>query len=270
MVRFRSDLGDVLRISAPVGDVMAEIEFVASPMNPCLIITTRFTFNGHEIGTMWEDWTKLNAYWPVRGRSIRHGIPFGTVSGREGVPLYAPHWLSVQGPDGGLAVCNTGTPKHFVEQGVIGCVLAWGGRTFTNRTNTNWEERQIYDLTLQGTHVIRSGAMAFAPGASEVMLTRAAQSLNSPMLVDSLAATGGGSPRVWTVDLGGTGLIGTAVLIRDGRPVCRFFEPAGSPHAVRDIRAAIGADVQVTDLDGRILDRVDPYRIGYLTLRAVN
>ena len=269
MVRFRSDLGDVLRVSAPVGDVMAEIEFVASPRHPFLVITTRLIFNGHEIGTMWEDWTKLNAYWPVTGRSIRHDIPFGTVSGREGVPLYAPHWLSVQGPAGGLAVFNTGTPKHYVEQGVIGCVLAWGGRTFTNRTNPNWEERQVYDLTLRGTHMIRSGAMALAPGASEVILTRAAQSLNSPMLVDQVPGAEGGQPRVWTVDLGGTGLIGTALLSRDGRPVCRFFEPAGQPHPVQDIRAALGAEGQVTGLDGRILDRVDPYRIGYLTLRAV-
>jgi len=268
MVRFRSDLGDVLHVTAPIGDIFAEIRFIASPMNPYLMITTHFIFNGHQIGTMWEDWTKLNAYWPVAGRSIRHGIPYGSIDGREGVPLYAPHWLSVQGPAGGLALFNTGTPKHFVEQGIIGNILAWGGRVFTNRTNTDWEKCHNYDLTLKGTHTIRSGAMVFAPGASEVQLTRAAQCLNSPMLVCASKGADGGKPQVWTLDLGGTGLIGTAILTMGGRPVCRFFEPAGKLHSAKDIQAAIGADVQVSDLTGRILDRVDPYRIGYLTLCA--
>lgn len=275
MQNYQGELGHILRITAPIGDIPVEIEYVASPYNKALEFSTRFLFTDHTIGVMWEDWTKLNAYWPVIGDKIRHDIPYGTISGAEPLPLYAPSWISVRSEMAGLAVLNTGTPKHFVSDGVLGCVYAWGGRTFTNRQDVEGHMNFLevhnheYDCTLKGEQIIHAGAMALAPDTSETEIARAAQCLNSPLLIfgaeaelSGAVSRPGSSPGA--LDLSKTGLIITAVFSEGGRLVYRFYEGAGSTHAVADLCKALGCELLVTDLAGNRLAEVTPYRIGCL------
>jgi len=263
MLCYRGEVGDLFRIDSPVGSVGVTIEMLAAASLNRLEICTTFSFRDHAIGVMWKDWTKLNAYWPVDGRTIRHDIPYGAVTGQERVPLYAPSWVSVCGAQGGLAVLNAGTPKHFVEDGRIGCVWAWGGRTFSNRMHVEWADRKQYDLTLKGDQSIRSAVMPLPASANEAGIAREAQCFNSPLVV--FANAGDAEPVASAaIDLSSTDLAATAVMRRGDTLCIRFFEAAGQEHSVSKIVAAVGRPVSIVDLEGTPLRTVPPYRIGYL------
>jgi hypothetical protein len=270
LLLYQGPVGDVIRVSAPVGDVPTEIEFLASPAIPHLEIWTCFTFDRHHIGVMWEDWTKLNTYWPTWGDTIRHDIPFGVIDGREGLPLYAPSWVSACGTRGGLAVINTGTPKHYVEDGTIASVLAWGGAKYTNRMHADfWLTKDHYDLSLHGRQDLHWAVHALPARHEEVDVARIAQRVNCPPLVFS-AVSGTALPQPsWSLDLSQTSLVSSALFRNGSRPACRFYECGGAPQTVQQLKSALGLDVEVTDLAGVPLEVIGPYRIGYIILPMV-
>lgn len=270
---FPGEIGHILRVDSPIGDIPVEIEFIASPHNACLEFSTRFHFQGNAIGVMWEDWTKLNSYWSIDGDRIRHDIPYGAIDGDDTLPLYAPSWVSVRSDPSGLAILNTGTPKHFVREGVLGCVLAWGGREYSNRQGHAadeyiqkicHDERYQYDLKLHGEQMIRSGAMALTSDSTETDIARAAQCLNSPLLVLDSDESPSPERRHVALDLGKTDLIVTAVFLQEGRLCQRFYEGAGRTHSIEGLSKAAGCGLRITDLAGNRLDRVQPYQIGCL------
>jgi len=266
LVCYHSELGDIIRISAPIGDLPTEIEYLASPLMPWLDFTIRFHFNNHLIGEMWDDCSKLNMYWPTIGHAIRHDIPFGAINGDVELPLYAPSWLSVCGNNGGLALFNTGTPKHYVKDGIIANVLAWGRESYTNRMHISWLQQTQYDLSLKGCQQIHSAVQALGAKHSEVNLARYAQCINSPLTAFFAAQrTTPPLPR-WSLDLSPTSLLSSAFFLRGDRPVCRFYEAGGISQSVNDLRRTLGAEVAVTDLQGNPLEVITPYRIGYLVL----
>ena len=172
--------------------------------------------------------------------------------------------------DSGLAVLNTGTPKHYVKEGVLGCVLAWGGRVFTNRQSIEYdltflrEHNYEYDCTLHGEQTIRSAAMALAKDSSEVDISRAAQRLNSPLLVFEALGGDNSNPQKDALDFSRSDLIVTSVFLNDGRLCYRFYEGAGKTHRCDELSKEMGSALQITDLAGNTLDQVGPYQIGCL------
>jgi len=109
-----------------------------------------FNFNGDEIGYFPLDETKINVYYPTISSRIYHDIPFGYIKARENRPLFAINWLYC----GGLVYVNRGNVKHWVRDGVIANVIAWGGNSFTNRIHFGWAEKTQYDIRLYGKHKI--------------------------------------------------------------------------------------------------------------------
>lgn len=108
-------------------------------------------FHGDTVGYFWLDETKLNVYYPTRGTDLHHDIAFGYVKARECQPLLAPNWVHC----GGLSYINCGTVKHWVRNGTIANVIAWGSNHFDNRMHFDgWTERQEYDLRLYGKHKV--------------------------------------------------------------------------------------------------------------------
>ncbi|NIQ99340.1 MAG: hypothetical protein GTN78_03955 [Gemmatimonadales bacterium] len=273
LLHYRGEVGDVVRVSAPVGDVPTSIEYLASPAMSHLAFTTRFKFDGHQIGVIWEESTKLNSYWPTNGGVIRHDVPFGVVDGSLGLPLYAPSWLSVSGTQGGVALINTGTPKHYVEDGVIGNVLAWGGREIVFRMQGQWSLEppapSPHDLSLSGVHHLRAAVQAVPADHSEVALARTAQRVNTPLLVFGASPGAALPPPRWSLDLSRTSLMSSALFLREDRPVCRFWESGGTSQTAEELREALGMKADVTDLAGESLEVIDPYRIGYLLLPPI-
>ena len=111
-------------------------------------VELEFAFTGNDVGVFWFDETKLNVYYPCSSREIHHDIPFGYVEAREQRPLFATNWLAC----GGLVYVNRGTVKHWVKNGVLANVLAWGNNVFGNRLHFDfWASKREYDLRIHQT-----------------------------------------------------------------------------------------------------------------------
>jgi hypothetical protein len=106
-----------------------------------------FDFDGNEVGNMWIDKSKINIYYPTEASEIYHDIPFGFIKGKKEKPLFVANWLYSDG----LVYVNSGTVKHWIADGVMANVIAWGGNHFTNRTDwVGWLNKPLYDIRLYG------------------------------------------------------------------------------------------------------------------------
>ncbi len=149
---FEGDVCYILTRSWSLGDIPVKERYFFFRNENFIKAELEFDFHGNEVGNFWMDETKVNVYYPTRGGSIYHDIPFGYVSGRAHRPLFAANWISC----GGLVYVNWGTVKHWVRKGVIANVLAWGGDTFNNRLGLDWwAYRRQYDLKLYGKQTIK-------------------------------------------------------------------------------------------------------------------
>jgi hypothetical protein len=117
---------------------------------PFIKVQVEFDFDDNEVGYFWLDETKINIYYPTAGSEIYHDIPFGYIQGREGRPLFATNWIYC----GGLAYINRGNVKHWVRDGVVANMIAWGGRSFSNRMHVHWAKENQYDIRLYGKQKI--------------------------------------------------------------------------------------------------------------------
>jgi hypothetical protein len=144
---YEGDRCYILTRSASLGNIpILERYFFFRDVN-LIKAELEFDFNGNEVGYYWIDETKLNVYYPTRGSDVHYDVAFGHVTGRERRPLFAINWLYC----GGLAYLNRGTVKHWVRDGVIANVLAWGSRNFNNRSGAGaWRGAYTYDIRLYG------------------------------------------------------------------------------------------------------------------------
>ena len=149
---------------------------------PTIDVSLEFRFEGNEVGDFHIDESKLNIYWPVQRGDIFYDIPFGIEEGREKRPLFAINWLDVSSDKCGLTYINKGTPKHWVRNGVIANVIAWGGNKFSNRLNVGWLERTQYDLRLYGSHTISYSLYPHKDDWRKARVANIAQNLSVPFL----------------------------------------------------------------------------------------
>jgi len=147
---YEGRVADVLERDTKLGDIPAHETYFFFKNEPVIKVEIEFDFDGNEVGYFWLDETKINVYYPTLGHEVYHDIPFGYVRARENRPLFATNWLYC----GGLAYVNRGTIKHWVKDGVIANVIAWGGSCFSNRTHWGWSRRTQYDLGLYGKQKI--------------------------------------------------------------------------------------------------------------------
>jgi hypothetical protein len=117
---------------------------------PYIKVKLEFDFNGNEVGYMWFDETKLNVYYPTSGETVHQDIPFGYIEAKQNRPLLAANWVEC----GGLVYVHRGNVKHWVKDGVIANVLAWGDNQFSNRIHWDWIEYTEYDIRLYGKQKI--------------------------------------------------------------------------------------------------------------------
>jgi hypothetical protein len=112
---------------------------------------------------------------------------------------------------------------------------------------------------------------------SEADIAQAAQCFNTPMFTFGITNenTNGitkiteGKLKKQMPDMSGTGLIVTAIVSQNGKMALRFYEAEGKSHRVDRISEKIGCKALVTDLAGKTLDEITPYRIGYICFDSV-
>lgn len=183
-----------------------------------------FDFHGNEVGNFWMDQTKVNVYYPTRGGRIYHDVPFGYASGRANRPLFATNWIYC----GGLVYVNWGTVKHWVRNGVIANVLAWGGNIFDNRSDFEWVLEQQYDLNLYGKQTIRYALIPLGEFDGN-RIVREVSELTAPVFVTK----GGGEKSFYEVK--NRDLAVTAVFEKEGKVWARGYKlPNGQTTRFRD------------------------------------
>jgi len=143
---YQGDVAYIVRRSTELADIALEETYFFYRHKPLVKVELEFDFDGDEVGYFWLDETKINVYYPTGGDEIYNDIPFGYVRAREARPIFATNWLYC----GGLAYVNRGTVKHWVKDGVIANVIAWGGNWFNNREHLGWTKRRQYDIRLYG------------------------------------------------------------------------------------------------------------------------
>ncbi len=148
---YAGKVADILERSTSLGEIPVLERYYFFKDRPVIKAQIEFDFNGNEVGYFRFDKTKTNIYYPTRGAEVYHDIPFGYVAAEQSRPLFATNWLYC----GGLVYVNRGTVKHWVEDGVMANVVAWGGNHFSNRLHWELLESPQYDIRLYGKQKIK-------------------------------------------------------------------------------------------------------------------
>jgi len=147
---YSGNVAYVVERTSSLGRIPLREKYFFFRNEPVIKAEIDFDFHGDEVGVFWQDDTKIDVYYPTGGSEVYQDIPFGYVQARENRPLFPTNWVYC----GGLVYVNRGTNKHWVSNGVIGDVIAWGGNRFSNRIHLGWSNRTQYDLRLYGKHKI--------------------------------------------------------------------------------------------------------------------
>jgi len=146
---YEGDVAYVIERSTKLGHIPLFERYFFFRNENLIKAEVEFDFKGDTVGNFWVDETKINIYYPTNGSRIYHDIPYGYIEARERRPLFAINWLYC----GGLVYVNRGNCKHWIKDGVIANVIAWGGDHFNNRMHMSpgWTKfSQKYDLRPYG------------------------------------------------------------------------------------------------------------------------
>ena len=184
-----------------------------------------FDFDGNEVGNMWIDESKINIYYPTEGPEIYHDIPFGYVGAKPERPLFATNWLYCNG----LAYVNRGTIKHWVKNGVMGNVVAWGGNHFTNRWTWDWWiSRPQYDIRLYGKQKVEYYLIPY-DGFDAAKIISDVDDITAPVFI----TPGKGEKSFYQID--NKDIKPTAFCFRDGKIWVRGYKiPSNDKSNLRD------------------------------------
>jgi hypothetical protein len=236
---------------------------------PRIDLEWTFTFDRASIGTFYDDDTKLCVHWPLAGlREIVHDIAFGVTDSREGLPFFPASWTDVSDGIRGLAYLHQGTPKHWVSDGTLTNLLAWGEDTEAIGSRLwrhNWPK--AFDQRLTGTHVIRCAVyphhgdwrLAGVIGVARAYNTLAAVCQPQPH-------SGPLPPDCEVLALPHDQAAATALTVRGEDVVCRLYG-LGSGQAAWTPRSRHLETAGLRSLTDGPVDRVAQFQIAELSLR---
>jgi alpha-mannosidase len=229
---------------------------------PTIDVSLEFTFEGNEAGDFHIDESKLNIYWPVQRGDIFYDIPFGVEKGKEKRPLFAINWLDISTDKCGLTYINKGTPKHWVNNGVIANVIAWGGNKFSNRQGGGrWLKQTQYDLKLYGSHTISYSLYPHKNIWREARVANIAQDLSFPPLACQARNHKGILEKKRSFfELSPNSLMVTSIKNSEGKVSCRVYNIAEK--TIPEVKGA--KLIKIYDLSGKQIDEIGKFQIANL------
>jgi hypothetical protein len=216
---------DVVQRESMLGHIPVKERYFYFKEKPVIKVEIDFDFHGDEVGNMWMDNTKINVYYPTKGKVVHHDIPFGYIEAREDRPLFATNWLHC----GGIVYVNRGTIKHRVQDGVIANVLAWGSKHYSNRLHWDyWTSQAQFDIRLYGQQKIEYYILPVGEFDGKQIVSEVTD-LVSPVFI----TRGKGENSYY--ESGDENLSPTSVYWKDGRIWMRGYKlPAGDQSGYRD------------------------------------
>jgi hypothetical protein len=215
---------DIVERKSRIKDIPLAETYYFFKNQPFIKVELEFDFNGNEVGYMWFDETKLNVYYPTTGNTVHHDIPFGYKEAKQNRPLLPTNWIEC----GGFVYVHRGNVKHWVKDGVIANVLAWGDNQFTNRLHWDWIEYTEYDIRLYGKQKIEYYIIPLDDFDGN-KVTQLVADIISPVHIQK----GNGSKSFYSID--DSGLATTAIYIRNDQIYTRGYKmPEDENDELRD------------------------------------
>jgi hypothetical protein len=219
---YSGEVFNALQRSSRLGKIPLRETYFFFRHENLIAVELEFSFDGDTVGHFWLDETKVNVYYPTLGSDIFYDIPFGYLGGRSNRPLYPLNWLYC----GGLSYVNRGTAKHWVRDGVIANVLAWGGNSIGNRDELFWDESK-YDVRLYGKQKIQYSLIPYE-GFDGSRVVRDVTNYTTPVLITK----GAGERSFYQVP---PHLAVTAVYDKEGTTRARGYKlPSTNKSKLRD------------------------------------
>jgi hypothetical protein len=232
---------------------------------PWIEVQWTLDFDEASIGSFFDDETKLRMQWPLGfAGPIVHDIAFGHTTSLPERPFFPVSWVDICDGTIGLAYFHQGTPKHWVKDGVLNNLLAWGEDTdaIGNRLEMGrWPK--TFDQRLRGSHTFRAAVYPHAGDWRAADVAGMARSFGQrPVAFWQRAVAGDLPARLEVLALTGAGLAGTAVWAEAGQVICRCYstgQPAQGEARLQGLRPA-----GLYALSGAAVEQLGPFEIGHL------
>ena len=231
--------------------------------------------DGLSVGEYWKDMSKLCVVWPLASAdSIRYEVPFGYTEGRERRPLIALGWVSIGLGKSAFSYFNAGTPKHFVDDGVLHNVIAWGADTdnFNSRVYGSMKYSKKFDLSLHGRYHYRWAVMPHSSKMSAGETANLCRSWMEPPVAVITEGSNGRLKESANYFRVGRDLVPVSVEKQRGkRGEIRImvFEPNGRKVEVKVRNSLRDRKSSAELLDGTKLRSFAPHKIGWVRLSKV-
>ena len=265
----RSMLRTEFEVAGQIGpQTMASLTLSFYHHLPRIDVSWTFTFDTASIGTYYDDDTKLRVQWPLSfSGDIYHDMAFGVIQDRDERPFFPASWVDISDGRRGLAYLHQGTPKHWVTEGMLVNLFAWGEDTaaFNNRMfQVNSSKR--HDQRLQGIQAIRCALYPHAGDWRTADVMGVARSYGTPPVAYLAGVHGGELPSSKEIlGLAPHVIAATAVRVQGSGVLCRLFSAAEEPVVV-DASTCCLRSVGLRSLDGGNLASLRPFQIGELLL----
>ncbi len=257
-------IGKLIKVEGLLEDIKYKEIITLYNDLPTIDVSINFSFKGNEVGTFWIDESKLNIYWPTQGGKISYDIPFGVEEGKEERPLFAINWLDISTDKCGLSYINKGTPKHWIRNGVMINVIAWGGNKFTNRQHLGWSKRTQYDLKLYGSYSISYSLYPHKNGWRKARVANVTQDLSFPLLAYQESNHKGILEKKTSFfRLFPDTLVMTSIQSSKDRVNCRVYN-IGEKTSPRVEGAKL---IRISDLSGKQIDGIERFQIANLLIK---
>jgi len=222
---FTGPVCDIMVRSTMLGEIPVKETYCFFKKESFIKVEAEFDFTGNEVGNMWIDRSKINIYYPTEASEIYHDIPFGFIKGKKEKPLFATNWLYCDG----LVYVNRGTVKHWIENGVMANVIAWGSNHFTNRTDWGWWlNRPQYDIRLYGKQKVEYYLIPY-DGFDAVKIISDVEDITAPVFM----TRGKGEKSFYQIE--NIDLYPTAFYLKDGKIWTRGYKiPSPDKSKFRD------------------------------------
>jgi hypothetical protein len=264
-----SPLGATMVTTGQLGDrVKVDLTVRFYHQLPRIDLDWTFDFDTACIGTFYDDETKLRVHWPLSfSGSIHHDIPFGVIQVPVERPFFPARWVDVCDGKKGLAYFHQGTIKHWVKDGILVNLFAWGEETEAIGSRLwrhNW--RKTFDQRLRGKHEIRCALFPHAGDWRRADVTGAARSYGAPPQVYLAERHGGELPAsLGVVSLTDAAINSTAVKVDGEDIICRVYGVAERACPVNaELHNLQPGDLR--SLSGESLTHLRPFQIGTLVL----
>jgi hypothetical protein len=265
----RSPLGAVFAVSGQMGpQVEAGLTVRFYHQLPRIDLSWTFTFDTACIGVFYDNDSKLRVHWPLSfSGDINHDIAFGVIQTRDERPFFPASWVDVSDSEKGLAYFHQGTPRHWVTEGVLVNLFAWGEDTAAIGSRLwqhNWPK--AFDQRLRGSHTIRCALYPHIGDWQTSDVIGVARSYGAPPMAYSAEVHPGELPdSMGVLNFLSSSIAATAVKVEGSQIVCRLYsagEEASSVDAdVRGMRS-----LRLRSLCGEEVDHIAPFEIGELVL----